>query len=552
MNATGDQTTLHPYWDVWQIVQGALDASKPAAAATAFHCAVSLMPTEIPAAEKNPALMPESFRELRKLEVSDYDRAKGVTSYFAYPLTDQGALAYAAALGDIGSLAILDSFCGRFGSEEPKPCSDDYLRIVAKVREIVAAKELTDIKDVRKVFSAEDRVRLRSVWRAMRDAGQLIVETKGTKILFHRTAPEPAPSPAKPVPFRKGMKVAEARLLELPPRWGSVDAGRPADGESPLDGWTTATPAGTPLAKALQRTRTAEPLSAGANTWLQTGFGKRADGSRYFPTEVIGPDGSVLDAVDLEPGRFRSDPQGDCVVSVDSDVIARIYSLDARLVAAFDMGSSPEVLDVMRKFGDRSLQPSSAVRSVHASIAQGLLVVSVIDHVFVYKFDGEVVAALRLNEAVREHLYEGVSVGSSSRPDWAYFVQLAAGGDDVFIGAYSGLLLKMKFNGDLTRSWNMDQAPMLLRETPGGIAGLVGMRFFQANGGEPVEYKQAEFNQIPEVIGKHVLLKTRKTCAVFDLESFQGWKVDLPEARRAAYLVNGGLVMETTKSRYSF
>lgn len=552
MNSTGDQTTFHPYWDVWQIVQGALDASKPAAAATAFHRAVSLMSTEIPAAEQNPALMPESFRELRKLEVSEYDRSRGVTSYFSYPLTDQGAFAYAAALGDMGSLGMLDSFCGRFGSEEPEPCSADYLRIVAKVQEMVAANEVTDIKDVRKVFSAEDRVRLRSVWRAMRDAGQLIVETKGTKILFHRAAPEPAPAPAQPVPFRKGMQVAEARLLELPPRRGSVDAGRLADGERPLDEWPTAALTGTPIAKASQRTRTAEGLSAGANSWLQTGFGKRADGSRYVPTEVIGPDGTLLDTVDLEPGRLRSDPQGDCVVSVDRDVNVRIYTPDAQLAAAIGLGLCPEVRDVMRKFGDRSLQPSSAVRSVHASIARGLLAVSVIDHVFVYTFDGEVVAAFSLNEAVQEHLYEGVAIGSSSRPDWAYFVQLAADGDEVFIGAYSGLLLKMNFNGDLIASWNLDQAPMLLRETPGGIAGLVGLRLFQANEGGPVEFQQADFRDLPEVIGQHVLLKTWKTSAVFDLESFQGWKVELPEARRAAYLVDGGLVIETTKSRYPF
>lgn len=533
-------------------MQNALAASKPAAAATAFHRAVTLMSTEIPAAEKNPELVPESFRELRELAVSDYDRAKGVTSYFSYLLTDQGAFAYAAALGDMGSLAMLDSFCGRYGSEEPEPCSADYLRIVAKIQEIVGANEVTDIKDVRKVFSAEDRIRLRSIWRAMRDAGQLIVETKGTKILFHRVAPEPAPAPAQPVPFRKGMQLAEARILELPPRWGSVGADRLAEGERPFDEWPTAAMTRTPIAKASQRTRTAEVLSVGANSWLQTGFGKRPDGSRYVPTEIIGPDGTLLDRVDLVPGRLRSDPQGDCVVSVDRDLNVRIYAPDAQLAAVFGLGSCPEVRDVIRRFGDRSLQASSAVRSVHASMARGLLAVTVIDYVFVYTFDGEVVAALRLNEAVKEHLYEGVAIGSSSRPDWAYFVQLAAGVDEVFVGAYSGLLLKMDFNGDLIASWSLDQSPMLLRETPAGVAGLVGTKFFRATGGEPIAYQQAEFHDIPEVIGAHVFLNTRTTSAVFDLESFQGWKIELSEPRRAALQVDGRLVIETTKSRYSF
>ncbi|WP_156386223.1 hypothetical protein [Arthrobacter sp. Soil764] len=552
MTSTGDQMTLHPYWDSWELVQNALSASKPAAASAAFHRAVSLMPSEIQAAEKDPTLMPVYWQNLRDEQVSDYDRKKGITTYFFYPLLSQEAFAFAAVRSDMGSMKVLDSFCGHFSSEESQPCSAEYLNIVAKIREIVAANEVTDIKDVRKVFSPEDRVRLRSVWRAMRDAGQLIVEAQGAKIFFHRTAPAPAPVSADPVPFRKGMPAAQARLLGLVPGRRAVDPEMPSDAENPMESWPVASRVEAPLPKGSQRTRTAEAVSAGGNVWLQTGFSTRADRTRYVPTEIIGPDGARVGAVELDWGRLRADPHGDCVVSVDSEVNVRIYTTDGRQVAAFSLASAPEVREVMRAFGERGMKPSSAVRSVHASIAQRLLAISVIDHVFVYTFAGEVVAAFRLNEETKEHSFQGVAVSGMSRPDWAYFIQLAVGGEGLFIGAYSGLLMHITFSGDLIASWNLDASPQILQQTAGGVAGLAGEKFFQANEGETVNYQPADYYDRPQVVGSHVLLNTRKTSGVFDLESFTGQTVELPKPRRAAYLVNGGLVIETSDTRYTF
>lgn len=556
METTGESTTdLHPYWHVWQLVHGALNSNRPAAAAAALHRAVALMPTVIPAAEQDPGSMPQEFRQLRDDPVSGYDRTQGITSYFAYPLTDQRAFAFAAAFADHGSLKILDSFCGRFGSEEHKPCSADYLRIVAKVHEIVASNEVTDIKDVRKVFSPEDRVRLRSVWRAMRDAKILTVETRGTNstsIFFHRDAPTPAPVPPKPAAFRKGMPAAEARLISRPSHTQPPVADFPNESESPLDRWPVGTPTETPLPTGSRRTRKSESVSAGGKVWLQTGYGKRADGWHYVPTEVIEQDGSRGLSKDLDYGMLRSNPQGDCIVS-QRDVDFRIYTPDAELVMSLNLASTPEVRETIRQFGEKGLQPSSAVRSVHASLATGLLAVSVIDRVFVYSFSGDVVAAFRLDEIVKEEERFGLFlVTTSPREDWAYFVQLARDGEGLYVGAHSGLLLHLSFSGDLIQSWSLNAAPLVLRETATGIAGLTRDGFFQSCHGGPVRYTEADYESLPRVLGSHVLLDTRKTSGVFDLDSLEGQKVELRKPRTAAYLAHGKLVMETAASLYTF
>jgi hypothetical protein len=499
--------------------------------------------------------MPEEFRQLRDEPVSDYDRAQGITSHFAYPLTDQRAFAFAAALADHGALKILDSFCGRFGSEEQNPCGADYLRIVAKVHEIVASNAVTDIKDVRKVFSPEDRVRLRSVWRAMRDAKILTVETRGTNsanIFFHRDAPAPAPTPAKPAAFRKGQLAAEARLIRRPAPTQPPVTDLPNGSESPLDRWPVGTPTETPLPTGSRRTRKSESVSAGDKVWLQTGYGKRADGWHYVPTEVIERDGSRGLSKDLDYGMLRSNPQGDCIVS-QRDVDFRIYTPDAELLMALNLASTPEVRETIRHFGEKGLQPSSAVRSVHASLATALLAVNVIDRVFVYSFSGDVVAAFRLEEIVKEEERFGpLVITTNPREDWAYFVQLARDGEGLYVGAHSGLLLHLSLSGDLIRSWSLNTAPLVLRETATGIAGLARDGFFQAGHGGPVRYKAADYESLPRVIGSHVLLDTRKASGVFDLESFEGQKIELHKPRTAAYLANGKLVMETAASLYTF
>lgn len=535
-------------------MQAALDASKPFAAAAAFHRAVSLMPAEIPAAEKDLSRLPAYWRELRDAQVSDYDRAQGVTAYFFYPLLSQDAFAFAAVREDMGSLEILDSFCGRYGAQESEPCSADYLRIVKTVSDMVAANEVTNIKDVRKVFSPEDRVRLRAVWRAMRDAKILIVESQGQKIFFHRSTPEPAPPALKPVPFRKGRPLAESVLLKRPEHLKDRIWGGPAEFAPSYDNLPLAAPEETPVPKELRRTRKSESVSVGNRTWLQgVTVNKRTDGSLYVPTAVLNPDGSPGAIVDLDYyARLRSNPQGDCGISIDRDSVARIYTPDAEQVLALSLFATPEVRRTLRSFGDRGLKTSAAIRSVHASLATERLVVSVINKVFVYSFDGDVIAAFHLDDERTSEVYGSVQA-SSSKPDWAYLVQLAADGQGLYIGAYSGLLLHLSFTGELLDSWVLPRVPRVLREYDEGIAGGSDSFFFRAGRGSgEADCTFIDAGGLSQLLGNHVLMDTRTACAVFDLDRFEGSIIALPKPRTAAYIANGSLVMETATSRFTF
>lgn len=531
-----------------------MDASKPAAAAAAFHRGVSLMPTEIPAAEKDPSRMPALWRELRDGQVSDYDRTQGISTYFFYPLLDQGAFAFAAVREDIGSLEILDSFCGRYGADEPEPCSADYLRIVKTVKEMVAANEVTDIKDVRKVFSPEDRVRLRAVWRAMRDAKILIVESQGQKVFFHRSAPKPVPSAPKPIPFRKGRTVADTVLLKRPEHLEGRGWDRPTERSPSFDNWPLAAPKETPVPKESRRTRKSESVSAGNKTWLQgVMVNKRTDGSLYLPTAVINPDGSPGPTVDFDyNARLRSNPQGDCGISIDRDSVVRIYTTDAEQVLALSLFATPEVRGTVRSFGDRDLKTTSAIRSVHASLATERLVVSVINKVFVYSFDGDVIAAFHLDDERTSRVYDVIEV-SSSKPDWAYFVQLATDGQGLYVGAYSGLLLHLSFSGDLIDSWVLPFSPTVLRETDEGISGASDSFFFRASRDSgDVQCLFVDTGGASRIVGGSLILDTWTASGFFDLDGFEGRTVQLPKPRTAAYVANGRLVMETAMTRHTF
>lgn len=557
MTTTGDQPELHPYWNVWLLIQTALDASKPDAAAAAFHRGVSLMQTEIPAAEKDPSRMPAQWRELRDEQVSDYDQAQGITTYFSYPLLGQDAFAFAAVRKDMGSLEILDSFCGRYDAEEPEPCSADYLRIVQTVLDMVAASEVTDIKDVRKVFSQEDRIRLRSVWRAMRDAKFLIVESQGQKVFFHRSAPELVSSTLKPVPFRKGKPAAETVLLTRPEHLRGQSWDRRDENLPSFDQWPPATPEETKLPKENRRTRKSTSVSVGDKTWLQdVAVSKRTDGSYYTPIVVINADGSHGPTVDFGSyGRLRSSPQGDCGIFVNyHDLVVRIRTADANEAFAFSLFATPEVSETVRGFGERGLKASTAIRSVHASLAAERFVVSVINKVFVYTFDGDVIAAFHLDDERSSKTYGSQTV-SSSKPDWAYFVQLAVDGQGLYVGAYSGLLLHLSFTGEIIDSWILPGVPEVLRETSDGISGTnEGSFFFRAGRGSgEVECQFVDIGGAGcQLVGDMVLLDSWTSSGVFDLEGFEGRTVKLPKPRTAAYIANGRLVMETAMTRHTF
>lgn len=543
----------HPYWHGQEIIYQALALNKLAAAATAFHRSISLMPIAIAEAEADYGSIPEDIRSDHALLMADHE--EDIPQQDLYPFTGNDSFAFAAARRDHGSLRILDSFCGSF-SEEPEPCSADYLRIVQTIQDIVADNEVTDIKDIRRGFSQVDRVRLRSVWRAMRDAKILVVESQGHKVFFHRAAPETASSGPKPISFRNGMLPTRPVLLEWPEhlRCRSMD-NITGLGEF-FDEWPMIAPAEVLVPKESRRTRKSVTISAANKTWIQSvTINKKADGSRFISTAVINMDGSLGSTLDLPEGRFRSNPQGDCVTSIDREAVVRIYTPDAEQVLALNLSATPEVRATMKTFNEEEqddIKVNSAIRSVHASLADERLAVSVINKVFVYSFAGETIAAFALDDERTSQTF-GVIRASSSKRDWAYFVQLAIDGQGLYIGAYSGLLLHMSFSGELLDSWALPSPPQFLRETVDGISGHSASSFFRASRGSgEVHCLFVDSFHTSQLVGGNVILDTRTASGFFDLDKFVGRSVQLLQPRTAVYVARDELVMETATTRNVF
>ncbi|MGP9728274.1 hypothetical protein ACT3UD_14195 [Glutamicibacter sp. 287] len=548
-----EETAKHPYWHGQAIIAQALARNDQKTAASAFRQAIRMMPLAIADGISDYESIPEDMREI-------YESLSGMNDdsrphHFFYPFTGQDAFAFAAARNDHESLQILDGTCGDF-HHEPEPCSSNYLRIVETIQTLVAANEITDIKDVRKLFSQEDRIRLRSVWRAMRDAKTLIVESQGQKIFFHRVAPEPYAKEIEPIDFRKGKNPQSPLLLKRPEHLGDRSSDRPTETDQSFKNWPLARFEESKVPKGYRITRKSITASVGNSSWLRTVFpSKRTDGSLYFPTFIIDSNGSYGPATELPQGGFRSNPQGDCLISEGKDAVIRLYNTEAKQTLALRLAETPEVREAILKFnaaGD--LSADSAIKSVHASLLARRLVISAVNNVFVYTFTGEVVASFQLDHNRTKQILDS-HVSLWTQIDWAYFVQLSADGKGIYIGAYSGLLLFVSFSGELLDSWVLPGAPTYLRETNEGISGFSQSRefFYQASRGSgEVQCKFFKATRLVQLIGKHVIFENRIMSGLFDLENFMGWTVELPKPMTAIYEINGQLVIETATTRYNF
>jgi hypothetical protein len=557
MNNVSRETDFYPYWSAWKIFDGVKNA-RSAADKTAFHRAVSLMPTALKEAERDPRRALEHRAKAIGIPVSYaadvYRNLEG-----GYPLADREAMAFAAVHRDFGSLKILDRLCGKYGFEEDEPCSGAYLTIVAKVRQMVAEHDSIALSEVRRVFSKEDRVRLRSIWREMERNKDFSVERRGnTDITLHRRVPE-STKLVLPEPFRKGQKFFEPETLDLTPVSAQLNAPSPslangADFDNhPWESWEEAQTLESYLEPAERHTRNHEAFSIDECQWLADQPGKRANGMAYRPIEIRDINGHITAKIEIDgEGQLESDYGGGCMALCDwKNLWIRLFSPAGEPSASFSLLRSPELRRILAERGDRGMPPKAALRSWSASLNDGLLAIAVIDSVFVYGFDGSVHGGIRLPKIVEEYqISDSRFSASTSHDDWVYFVQLARDGLSVFVGGYSGRLLQLTLDGRILNAWNVGHAPQKLRETARGLAGWNGSYFFRIDSRQGVEFSTPFVGAFPESIGPFIMLGKRNDFGIFHLETFTGRRVRLPKAKTALYVRGQELIAETATKAF--
>lgn len=317
-----------------------------------------------------------------------------------------------------------------------------------------------------------------------------------------------------------------------------------------LNTWEERAVVGSPIPPDLRHPRVSEVFTAGDQFLMFTGRGKRDDGSLFNHVEVRAPSGEIIDAIELDYEGYLNTTANDCAI-VHRDDIARIYSPDATLVAVFSFKDLPEIQAMIgaRKQYYRELglpfgfsREDAITKNVTASLTHRLLAVTVIDSVFVYDFDGAVLAALSFPETHIE--------------DWAYFVRFSLDGKSLYAGSHSGLVVRMDLQGTVLDTWRIGgRSPFRAVEVDGVLSGITRnfepFRLFP--GGDSYLGPSAHFPS-GDLIGPYMVssdaMVGRKEIAVFDLRSLTGYKVTLPQPRTAIYLVDDELVFETATKKF--
>lgn len=354
--------------------------------------------------------------------------------------------------------------------------------------------------------------------------------------------------------FRRGQEPAKAEELipgpgEHPAPSEPVRSGKSLRQEE-LDttyGWEEREVVEAVIPKEQRHARQTETFTVGDRFLVFTGRGKRSDGTPFSHVEVRGVSGEVIDIVELPYQGYLNSPGDDCVIAYQ-DEIARIYSPDAILKAVFALKDLPEirtVRDVHNQYFreqdlpfSRSLKDASP-RLITASLSPRLLAVTILDHVFVYDFDGNVLLAKSLPRTTK-------------REDWVYFLRFSREGKSLFIGGYSGLVVEIDLHGVVLETWRLGgDVPYKVVELEGLLSGTTreGAAFRLEHGGK-VHFEGPGLVPIGDVIGRYMVSAERNKIAVFDLGSLSGFRVTLPQPRTAMYSENGQLAFETATKKY--
>lgn len=241
---------------------------------------------------------------------------------------------------------------------------------------------------------------------------------------------------------------------------------------------------------------------------------------------------SALDQVfvftfDGEPvAAFRMPPEIKDRPWYDDDDDKRMSRVDARRLALIDEGLSPH-LDVAQVASYLAAHRVWTGNDSNPTITHG------------YGPVPDLTPRQQLLSAIGE-----------MKTQWVYYSRLTADGTGLWIGGYSGLLLRMRFDGTVEGSWWLPQAPTRLVEADGGAFGISGDNIFKIQVGKAPTVQHAKLAVVPHLITKRLILGGGNSDHyIYDPS---GWTVTEHHAkgRTAIFPAGDGLVAESATSAF--
>jgi hypothetical protein len=341
-------------------------------------------------------------------------------------------------------------------------------------------------------------------------------------------------------------------------------------------------------------------------TWLVATPKSTSDGLTTTQVVVKDLDGTSRVSLLLDHGAHRAFRAvgGNHVVTVDTELIVRILDSEGRLLASLSLWDTPEVNEIVDDAG-ASTEKRNALRTVDVSVERREIAFSIMDSVFRFGFDGQLVSAFRLpgvpsngfqwdgtlppsqvsdslsrlglptsvtarQVASLVHsrgwvepsagLVLNLGLGSSNATtpeeyltdsfsgigrDWVYFVRFAEFDDSIWVSTYSGLLLDVTQGGSVEGAWILPGSINDLLEFPGEvvIVSTGSSVCYVAPGKEPMTQTSLFGTGVvsPRVIAK----RDGRTISIISLVDWQTTTFELDQDFRAAYPTGEGVRIES-------
>lgn len=475
-----------------------------------------------------------------------------------HPLQDSlGAWAVPAVLGDRQMLEVLDDYAQRYPMVETGPASKLWLGVVETVRSHLAANGRADIRQVRKLFDKQDRVRLRQVWRTLEDNDEVLVERVGSTIILHHV---PEGSTPRAVAADRETEDGALEIRQV----GAIKF-RPVDSAATLQILPMAAvvvPVGETTEPAFLAEITPNPVPGSVqgpgwgNVLLVSGRqlhlgaeGKTITGRPYRPLRIKDLDGMTLVNANVPAGVvMQASTHQQAVVLYERDgQLLHALSADGNAIVSLNLRTSPEWNRMVKEL--KPARGEHIVKDAAVSISRRIVAVAVYNQVMVFSFDGLIVAVFKLPDEGSEQTYSGITV-SSYRPDWVYGLDLAEDGDTLWIGGYSGVLHRMSLQtGDIT-SWKVPGPVKELEAVVGGCRWTSGLNLFTFDGTTCSRTRLGGgYAQI--LLGDLVIVSSKgHNMRLVNRRTVTEVRLTMPLPVQSAHLAGNDLILETRSRAY--
>ncbi|MHC5795343.1 hypothetical protein ACVXZ4_04220 [Lacisediminihabitans sp. FW035] len=386
------------------------------------------------------------------------------------PFVESRAGAIAALFDDSECFALMDAVETYFGTRRDDIDVDRYradAKLMTLVRERLAQGETT-LAELKARVSKPDSARLSRLVDWMQKNGEVTLQKRSNSVILTAGAQVAIRGVAVSPTLRAGRDLANPTVRSLKPVqrvrkvWTEDD-----EIQVRQDVFGDATEH--PLASELRHSGVMDTVLMRDGVWLLGFSRQKADTSFKTSVVVKSHNGETLKSFDIDHKVIQSFAgfERSQIVVLDSILGVHVYDFLGNHRTGFSLARNPEFLSVYDALDDSS-KATAIVRCVDVSPKTGEILFTVLDRFWRFTAEGEPICSLYLtthdpddsSDALAPLAGKEMVLPEKSRirgeTDWLYFARFADFDDSVFLSRYSGQLLKVARDGEITDLWDIE------------------------------------------------------------------------------------------------